>query len=136
MQHKATGTFEVTMAPAGESDEAAGVTLARFDLSKVFSGDVEGTSTGDMLTARTGVPTSAGYVAIERFAGTVNDREGQFVLQHSGIMQGETQSLTITIVPDSGTGALSGIEGQLLINIEDGVHHYTLEYALPDAASD
>jgi hypothetical protein len=41
-------------------------------------------------------------------------------------------SLTITVVPDSGTGDLQGISGSLEINITDGTHYYDFEYALPD----
>ena len=40
-------------------------------------------------------------------------------------------SLTVTVVPDSGTGELAGISGTFLIKIEDGKHHYEFDYALP-----
>jgi predicted flavoprotein YhiN len=131
---RAAGTFTVQMTPQGTPSEApAGATpLARLSLDKIFSGDMAGASHGDMLTAVTPTQGSAGYVAIERFTGTVHGRAGSFVLQHSGTMSRQRgQQLAITIVPDSGSDALQGIEGRFLLKIENGQHHYELEYALP-----
>jgi Protein of unknown function (DUF3224) len=131
---RAVGTFTVQMKPQGESAAVAeGVTpLGRMSLDKVFSGDMAGSSVGEMLTAVTPTAGSAGYVAIERFTGTVHGRKGSFVMQHSGTMsQRLGQQLSIKVVPDSGSGALRGIEGQFLLQIEQGQHHYALEYSLP-----
>ncbi len=132
---RAVGTFTVQMTPQGESAALPeGVTpLGRMSLDKVFSGDMAGSSAGDMLTAVTPAAGSAGYVAIERFTGTVHGKQGSFVMQHSGTMsQRGGQQLSIEIVPDSGSGALRGVEGQFLLKIEQGRHHYTLEYSLPE----
>jgi hypothetical protein len=39
------------------------------------------------------------------------------------------------VVPDSGTGELTGISGRLHINVEaDGTHNYTLDYALDESS--
>jgi Protein of unknown function (DUF3224) len=72
-------------------------------------------------------------VALERVSGTLHGHRGSFALQHSGMMTRGAPQLTITIVPDSGTEELIGIAGRLLIEITDGKHLYTLDYALPDA---
>jgi len=40
------------------------------------------------------------------------------------------------VVPDSGAGALAGLRGTLAIEIVDGRHRYTFDYALPDAHAD
>jgi len=41
-------------------------------------------------------------------------------------------TLSITVVPNSGTGALEGIEGEFVLTVgPDGVHHYDLAYRLP-----
>jgi predicted enzyme related to lactoylglutathione lyase len=130
----ASGTFGVQMTPAGEPAVAPdGETpLARMTLDKVFSGDMDGRSRGEMLTAVTPKSGSAGYVAVERFAGTVHGRRGSFVLQHCGTMShAGGQRLDILIVPDSGSGELEGIAGRFLLKIERGEHRYALEYALP-----
>lgn len=132
---RAVGTFSVQMKPQGESAAVPeGTTpLGRMSLDKTFSGDMAGSSAGEMLTAVTPTSGSAGYVAIERFTGTVHGKQGSFVMQHSGTMsKSGGQQLAITVVPDSGSGALRGIEGRFLLKIEPGQHHYTLEYRLPE----
>ena len=131
---RATGTFDVklTPQPADPPTPAEGAPLGRLTIDKRFHGDLEGTSTGEMLTA--GSPTvknSAGYVAVERVSGTLNGKLGTFALQHSGVMTRGEGKLTITVVPDSGTGDLTGISGSMAIDITGGRHLYTLEYTLP-----
>lgn len=41
-------------------------------------------------------------------------------------------SLTVSILPDSGTEELAGISGSLNIVIEAGKHSYVLDYQLPE----
>ena len=100
-------------------------------LDKVFHGDLEATSFGKMLSARTEVTGSAGYVAIERVVGTLHEFSGSFILQHSGTMNRGVPELLITVVPDSGTGQLVGLTGTLTITITEGQHHYNFVYTLP-----
>lgn len=99
-------------------------------IDKQFHGDLEATSKGEMLTAGTSVKGSAGYVAIERVSGTLGSRGGTFVLQHTGTMTRGAPQLTITVVPDSGTGQLVGLVGKMGIKIENGKHFYDFEYTL------
>ena len=40
--------------------------------------------------------------------------------------------LSITVVPDSATGQLTGLAGKMNITIADGKHTYDLEYSLPE----
>jgi hypothetical protein len=127
----AKGTFTVEMKPQGEGQAAEGVTTGRMALNKRFEGDLVGTGQGEMLTALTPVKGSAGYVAIERVTGTLLGRSGSFVFQHSGTMNAGAQQLAIGVVPDSGTGALTGLQGQFRIRIEGGKHFYEFEYSLP-----
>ena len=87
-----------------------------------------------MLSAGTPVKGSAGYVAIERVTGTLDGRRGTFVLQHSGTMTRGAPRLVITVVPDSGTGDLTGIAGTMTIDISNGKHSYTFEYTLAGAS--
>ena len=128
----ATGPFDVKLAPQGEDDKAAGSTLARYSLDKQYHGDLDATAKGTMLTAGTDVKGSAGYVAIERVTGTLNGRTGSFVLQHSGTLTRGAPEQSITVVPDSGTGQLTGITGKLTVIIEAGKHSYSFDYALPE----
>ena len=130
---RATGPFEVTMVPPQPPyDTVDEVALGRITINKVFQGDVEATSVVEMMTAMSGVKGSGAYVAIERVVGTLNGRKGTFVLQHSGTMAHGEQHLAVSIVPDSGTGELKGIDGKMVINIIDGKHSYVLDYRLAD----
>jgi len=128
---KETGSFEVKLTPQPLADTEAGKLLGRMSIVKEFSGGLQATSRGEMLTALTGVEGSAGYVAIERVTGTLSGKKGSFVLQHNGLMKHGTQQLTITVVPDSGTEELKGIEGKMDIKIEEAKHFYVFEYSLP-----
>jgi hypothetical protein len=126
---KATGPFDVKMAPASAAD----ATVGRFTLDKKYHGDLEGSGIGEMLTALTTTKGSAGYVAIEKVTGTLAGRTGSFHLQHSGTMNRGAPSLSITVVPDSGTSELAGLTGKMNISIAaDGAHYYTFEYSLPE----
>jgi hypothetical protein len=130
MNH-ATGTFDVKVTP--QTDDKGDPALGRMTIDKQFHGDLEGTSKGQMLTGMTEVKGSAGYVAIEKVTGTLKGRSGSFILQHTGIMNRNVPQLTITVVPDSGTGQLAGLTGKLTINIAaDGKHSYEFEYTLPE----
>ena len=128
---RASGTFEVTLKPLPTHDTAEGSKLGRMSIDKRLSGGLAGTSIGEMLTAGTDVKGSAGYVAIERFTGTLNGKTGSFVLQHDATMTRGEGKLAIAVVPDSGTGELAGIAGTLSIDIGGGKHSYVLEYTLP-----
>jgi hypothetical protein len=128
MTMRASGAFEVQIAPQAQ-DQAEGSTLSRMSLDKQFHGDLVGTGKGEMLTAGTDTG-SAVYVAIERVTGTLHGRAGTFVLLHNGTMTHDSQQLTITVVPDSGSGQLAGLSGNLTINIVDGKHLYDFEYSL------
>ena len=129
----ATGTFEVKLNPqtAYNADEPS---VGRLSIDKQFRGDLEGTSKGEMLTAAGDVKGSAGYVAIERVTGTLAGRSGSFSLQHTGTMNRGTPTLSVTVVPDSGTGELAGLTGTMTIDVAGGKHGYTFEYALPTAS--
>ena len=125
----AAGPFDVKITP--QDDKSEDPLLGRMTLDKQYHGDLDGTGKGQMLTAGSPVKGSGAYVAIEKVTGTLRGRTGSFVLQHSGTMTQGTPQLTVTVVPDSGTGQLAGIAGQMRINIADGKHSYDLEYTVP-----
>ena len=131
MNH-ASGTFEVKLVPQTD-DKSGDAKLGRMTIDKQFHGDLEGTSKGQMLTGMTDVKGSAGYVAIEKVSGTLKGRAGTFMLQHTGTMNRGVPQLTITVVPDSGTGQLAGITGNFKVIIADGKHSYEFEYTLPES---
>ena len=130
--HRASGTFEVKLNPQAPDDEVGDPTVGRMSIDKQFHGDLEATSKGQMLAVSTDVEGSAGYVAMERVTGTLNGHSGAFTLQHSGTMTRGSQQLSVTVVPDSGTGELVGLAGTMTIDIVDGKHFYIFDYTLAD----
>ncbi len=126
----ARGPMDVNIEAEPPFLEQDGLKLNRNLVRKVFSGDMAGTSEAHMIAAVTATPGSAGYVAIEYFEGSVGRRSGSFVLQHSGVMNRGDARLEVTIVPDSGTGALAGISGTLEIGNDQGRHTYVLDYRI------
>ena len=127
----ASGPFEVKVTPQASDGDDSG--LGRMSLDKQFHGDLEATSKGQMLAAMSPVQGSGGYVAMERVTGTLKGRSGTFVLQHSGTMQRGVPQMTVSVVPDSGTGQLAGLAGVMTIKISDGKHSYEFEYTIADA---
>jgi hypothetical protein len=126
----AKGAFDVKMAPVetAHKDEKA---IARYSLDKVYHGDLEATGTGEMLASMGTVKGSGTYVAMEIVNGKLAGKKGTFALAHTGTMQGGTQNLAINVVPDSGTGELAGLTGELNIIIAaDGKHSYEFEYQI------
>lgn len=132
MTAHATGTFEVKVNPLELHHKIEGDTRGRMSIDKQIHGDLEATTQGEMLTAMTSVKGSAGYVAIERVTGTLRGRSGTFIFQHTGTMTRGEPQLSVTVVPDSGTGELTGLTGKMTITIVDGKHLYDFEYTLPE----
>jgi hypothetical protein len=127
----ATGPFDVKMTPQKpDSDVAQAAGLGRMTIDKQFHGDLEASSKGEMIAAQTAVKESAGYVAMERVTGTLHGRSGTFVLQHDGTMNRGVPRLSVTVVPDSGTGELKGLAGTMEIIIANGKHTYDFHYTL------
>jgi hypothetical protein len=131
MSTLAKGTFTVKMSPQAWSENSSDHTLARFLIDKQFQGDVEGTSSGQMMSAGSGAQGSSGaYVALEKVTGTLQGRKGSFVLYHVGLMNGGVPDLKISVVPGSGTDELAGLAGDMKIILADGKHAYEFSYSL------
>lgn len=124
----AIGEFDVQLTP----DPASPPPVGRMLISKRFHGDLAGTSTGQMLAVRTPIKNSAGYVAMENVTATLTGKQGSFMLQHSGTMNRGADTLRVSVIPDSATGELAGLSGEMSINIEGGKHFYRFEYSLPE----
>lgn len=124
---RATFEIHLTPIPAGEIEGAVG----RFDFTKTWSGGVEGTSRGLMLSGGDPTAGAAGYVAVEVVEATVDGREGTFLLQQLGTMGADGQRLDYVVVPGSGTADLTGLTGAVALSVEDGRHEVELTYELP-----
>lgn len=129
---KATGTFDVKITPQASDLVPEGPNLGRMSVEKQYHGDLTGGAKAEMLTAAgLAVKESASYSAMERVTGTLHGKKGNFALQHTGIMDRGKPNLTITVVPDSATGDLTGLTGKMDIIIEGKQHSYEFDYELP-----
>jgi hypothetical protein len=117
-----TATFEIT-----EWDETTydapeeGPPLVRVSVRKRFSGQLQGTSSAEVLIAG-----REGYLASERVDGVLEGRRGTFVIQHGGV-GGRAFG---HIVPGSGTGELEGLSGEAVFAHDEAGARLTLSYAL------
>ena len=128
----ASGPFDVKLTPQRPDSIVAQVAnLARMSIDKQFHGELEATSKGEMISVQTDIEGSAGYVAMERVTGTLKGRQGSFVLQHSGTMSRGVATLSITVVPNSGTAELKDMTGKMNIIIAPGgKHSYEFDYTV------
>lgn len=137
MLDTANATFDVTGWDQQPTSEA-GVrpAHARAKVTKTFKGDLEGTSTADLLMCQAepgDLAAGAGYIASEIVTGTLAGRKGSFVLQHGGISEVQGPMWTYGyVVPGSGTGDLEGLTGRVEISQDTGgKHHLEITYELP-----
>jgi hypothetical protein len=135
MTSVARGSFTVELVPLPFDGQAEGSKLGRMSIDKQIAGDLVGTTSGQMLSAMTDTKGSAGYGAIERVDGTLHGRRGSFVPQHTGTMTRGIPGLSVTVVPDSGTGELEGLQGEFKIILAEGKHNYEFAYVLRQAES-
>jgi hypothetical protein len=126
--HHAAGEFEVKLQPVSAVDEP----VMRMSIDKQFSGDLDASSVGQMMAGGNEANGAHVYVALETVTGSLKGKTGSFVLAHRGTMTKDAQASSIIIVPETGTDQLTGIAGELGIDIRDGKHFYTLDYTLPE----
>jgi hypothetical protein len=126
----ANGTFEV----AGWDEKTItelgpGAKLSEAKVTQKFSGDLggEGAVTWLMCYAN---EKSARFVGMQHVAGTLGDRTGGFVMETAGDFDGKVAKGHWSIVPGSGTGDLSGIEGKGSFEAPHGpTATYKIDYA-------
>jgi hypothetical protein len=110
-----------------------GPRLARAAVKKSFDGEMTGDSTAELLMCQANAANyeaGAGYVASERFIGSIGERSGAFVMQHGGVTGGGAEEKSFGhIVPGSGRGEFSGLHGTVEFRRDDdGRHTLILEY--------
>lgn len=83
--------------------------LYRTHFQKVFEGEMQGRSEGDMLMVHVGDQPTA-YCGFELVRATLAGRTGAFLFHHNA-GAGIEGGLSLTVVPRSGSGQLEGLEG-------------------------
>jgi hypothetical protein len=106
-----------------------GPRMVRAEVRRVFRGDLQGESTATLLMSQSS-DGSAGYVASERFEGTLAGRSGSFVIQHFNTMRpgAAPEPATGYVVPGSGRGELAGLTGTCTWVHRGDQREFTLEY--------
>lgn len=132
MISKATGTFSVKLELQSASPQADAAVIGRRSLEKNFHGDLEAAGSGEMLSVMTAVDGSMAYVALEKVSGTLAGKQGSFILQHASQMVRGQPFQSIRVVPDSATGDLLGLDGEMRIDVRDGEHFYVFEYSFSE----
>src|SRR6204780_5005998 len=132
----AKGSFDIKMAPAELTEFEKVNDISRFTSDKTWHGDFEGVSHGEMITGSTASTGSMAYVAVERMTGKLNGRQGSFTFSHvATMMKGDAPSageLSVMVVPNSGTGELTGLTASPVVPIyPHGTHPWTFDYSLP-----
>lgn len=108
---------------SGAANEPA---ISRGTRRRRFDGEISGEGTAEILVAR-GTADRLGYVATERFVGSVQGKSGTFLLQHgSAIDRGELTPFGY-IVPGTGTGELAGIRGEVRMTTDTLMLTYDFE---------
>ena len=107
-----------------------GIDYGRSRIEKTFRGDLDATSTVEMLSVK-GPGGGAGYVALETVRGTLAGRAGTFAILHAGTMTEDSMWARWPIVEGSATGELEGLTGEAHIEIApDGAHTLHFDYEL------
>ncbi len=124
------GMFEVKGTPVESSHVIKDLGLMQMKFEKKFDGQLNATGLVSMIGLMNKELGSGGYVAIEKISGELDTKKGSFFMQHNSSMNKGVPTQSITVVPDSGTGELSGIKGEMKIDIIDGQHFYTFRYEI------
>ena len=128
MKEIARATFEIQSWDEKQWDEIPGASrMTRASVSKSYKGEMEGEGKLEYLMAYSH-DGSASFVGIERFAGRVGDKQGNFVFQHVGMFRNGVAESTWSVVPDSGGGDLQGLRGE--VNVALGhAKPYPIEFS-------
>jgi hypothetical protein len=108
---RAKAKITVQSSEAKPYDQTTTPALAELRLTETFTGDLDGESPVRALQIQRG-PKSASLISMQRFRGTLGERQGTFVLQGSENVENGKIEATWFVVPGSATGGLSGLRGE------------------------
>ena len=127
---KARGKF--TVESGGEDPYEAldgGVRLTHAHGTQSFSGDIQADGAVHWLMLYRSDKT-AQFVGLQRISGSIGGRRGSVVLAAEGTHDGKGSTISLEVVPGSGSGDLEGISGNgKLTNPGGKTGTYELEYS-------
>lgn len=110
--------------------------VARAVFTTSYAGDIVGSSTAALLISYVGGDASdphslvGPYVGYEQVTGTLDGREGSFVLATRGEHTGGVARTEVEVVAGSGTGGLAGLRGSGRYAADAMTYTLTLDYDL------
>ncbi len=110
--------------------------LTKAEVQYAFQGDMEGTGTVEYLMfyrhsdAADPHKSSAVYVGLVRFSGSLNGRTGSFVMEERGTFEAGAARSALTILPGSGTDGLTGVTGSGAATATPTAAEWILDYEL------
>jgi hypothetical protein len=108
--------------------------IGQVTIGKTFRGGLAGTSVTTMLATRT--DGGAGYVAMERFTGSIAGRAGSVVFQHWGTDNEGDPATAGHIIPGTGSGELAGLTGRFSYRHDDSGARISMQATFPDGSGD
>ena len=127
----ARGSFQVAGGTEDPYDELeGGIKLTHASGTQTFTGDIDGEGAVHWLMLYRADKT-AHFVGLQRITGSIGGRSGSFVAAAEGDHDGTGSTITFSIVPNSGTGELTGITGDGTLVAKGGPNGtYELDYTL------
>ena len=126
---QATGSFEVKNWNEQPYSELAGQPkLTRAEVVYGYHGGFEGEGKITYLMCYSS-NAIAYFIGYEQVTGRLGNRSGSFVLQHVGTYEAGAVKDSITVVPGSATGDLSGLQGSGSCG-GDGEAVFALDYTI------
>ncbi len=124
-----TGVYQVTGWDEKAYDERDGQPkLTRASVTNTFTGVIDGTGTAELLMAYPSA-AAASVSGFQTVDGSIDGRNGTFLLQCTGTWQEGVASVDWSVVPGSATGDLVGLTGQGgYVSTTDGACDLTLDY--------
>ena len=128
---KAEGSFDILSGEETTYEErGGGAKLTHAWGAQRFSGDIAGEGSVHWLMAY-GSDRTACYVGLQRITGSLDGREGSFIIAAQGEFNGTSSHGTWSIIEGSGTAGLEGITGTGSFEAPSGPRAtYRLDYDL------
>lgn len=133
MKSKIKTTFKIESwneEPFSESEN--GPKLSRASVKQAYSGALEAFSNIEYVMTTFTDDTSI-FIGIEEVVGELEGKKGSFLLNHDGIHKDGVAKSTFKIIPNSGSGKLSGIRGMGTYEATHETAELTLEYELEES---
>lgn len=132
---KAKGTYTVKKwAESTYQEMTPEKKMTKASVEYGFSGEIEGKGLVEYLMfyahfdPKDQHKSSASYVGLIYFDGTLLGKSGTFVLEDNGTFEGGAAKSTLRIAKGSGTGQLDGIHGNGMYMADREGYHIELEY--------